>query len=294
MGAQMRTGWIGVGLAGLAFALSSASAQASKVVPQTVGYGPAPAQFAELYAGGPATVLLLHENGETWKAVSPYAEQLRLAGFTVVDLEWEKVKEKVGSEVWGPLTSQIETAIGYVRSHAAALGVDPARLAMVGGSRGANLSMLTALNVDLAEPGTIKAVVSLSGDANPRAQIERTTHELENGEPVDKKALNKITKTYGCEKKLTNCPLGYVAEWSPFQKVTETPAGESAPAMLVMASKEEQTTANSADQQALAEALQADGVTAEAVIPQSGHGFVYWGQVREHAIEFLRANTGGE
>jgi acetyl esterase/lipase len=259
-----------------------------------VAYEEGAAHFAELYAGGPATVLLLHENGQSWKAVARYAEQLQTAGFTVLDLEWEKVKEKNGSEVWGPLSAQIEVAIGYVRSNAVALGVDPARLAMVGGSRGANLSTLTSLNVNAAEPGTIKAVVSLSGDVNPLAQIERTLTEIENGEPVDTKALNKITHTYGCEKHLTNCPLGYVAEWSAFQKVSETPAGASAPAMLLMASKEENTTASWKDQQPMAEALQAAGVSAEVVIPQSGHGFSYWGGVREQAIAFLRAHTGGE
>jgi acetyl esterase/lipase len=266
-----------------------------RITPQRVQYGEGN-EYAELYANAthPETVLLLHENGSTVKAVARYAEQLHAAGFSVLALEWLKVPEKFGSRIWGPLTDQIKRAIAYVRANAVALGVDKDRLVMVGGSRGANLSLLTSLKANLIEEGTIKAVVSLSGDPNVLAQIARNRAKIEKGEKPDKKAVNKISKTYGCQKELTNCPIPYIEEWSAYQLVTGTGAGTTAPPMFLMASKLEETTANWEDQQPMAEALEAENVSAAFFIPEEGHGFGYWGPVRPMVIEFLEAHDGGE
>jgi acetyl esterase/lipase len=282
-------------VSGLVFTLTPAAAAAGtpRMTPERVQYGEGN-EYAELYANAthPETVLLLHENGSTVKAVARYAEQLQSGGFTVLALEWQKVPEKFGSQIWGPLTDQVKRAIAYVRANAAALGVDKDRLTMVGGSRGANVSMLTSLKANLSAPGTIKAVVSLSGDPDVLAQIARNRAKIEKGEEPSRKAVNKISKTYGCQKELTSCPFQYIEAWSAYQLVTETGAGATAPPMLLMASELEQQTADWEDQQPMAEALNtAAGVSAEAFIPPSGHGFAYWGEQRERVIAYLRAHT---
>jgi S-formylglutathione hydrolase FrmB len=56
------------------------------------------------------------------------------------------------------------------------------------------------------------------------------------------------------------------------------------------ASEHEVTTAYFGDQQPMAEALEREGVPAEVVFSTSGHGYAYWGQVREAAIAFLQAH----
>jgi dipeptidyl aminopeptidase/acylaminoacyl peptidase len=166
-------------LIGLAFASMPAGAYAKEkkekaISPETVFYGDGSSEYAVLYRGGPApsvhpTVLLLHENGASTKSVNPYALSLQSEGFTVLALEWGKIAEKYGARIWEPLTNEIKSAIAYFQEpvRAAELGVIPDRIAMVGGSRGANLSLLTSLKANLAVPGTIKP--------SPRCRAIRTS-----------------------------------------------------------------------------------------------------------------------
>jgi alpha/beta hydrolase fold len=279
-----------------------------KQIPEQVTYGSGPTEYLERYAGGPATVFIMHELGAHWNEVSSEAEYLQREGnFTVLDVEWPGVKEKYGLRIWGTLTDEIKRAIVAAREHAALWGIDESRFAMVGGSRGANLSLLTSLKANLAEHGTIKAIVSLSGDPNVVAQIQRNREKILKKEEPDKKAVSKISKSYGCQKELADCPVGcppeppvccsgeppecepnYVEKWSAYQLVTESEAGAWAPAMFLAASHEEKKTADWEDQQPMAEALLARGGFGEYDIPVSGHGIEYWGAVRAAVLEFLR------
>ncbi len=296
-------------------ALPAGAAAKEKEKPTQVRYGVAEHENAELYPKGEAVVLLLHELGGHWQQVAGEAEFLQnTGGFTVLDVEWQTVPEKYGDRIWGSLTGEIKRLIADAREHEHEWKIDSTRLTMVGGSRGANLSLLTSLKANAVEPGTVKAVVSLSGDTNVPAQIKRNREAIEkpDGEELDKSAINKISKSYGCEKELTACPLGcpleppaccsgeplectpnYIEKWSAYQLVTEAEGPATAPAMFLAASKEERKTADWEDQQPLAEALGARGVSAEVDIPKEGHGFVYWPQLREAALAFLQAHDGG-
>lgn len=268
-------------VAALAICAAVAHAEAAPV-----SYGPGRNQFFELYRGGPAAVLLLHENGETWRTIHGIGETMQAAGFTVLDVEWEDVPETSSSEIWGALTAQIEAAVGYAVAHASELGIDPRRVALFGGSRGANLSLLTAMDMNAAVPGTIDAVVSLSGDVNPIAQLERANAAVEEGEKPNLKVVRKFSRTYGCKRGLQRCPTEYLEEWSPYQKAIE-PSGATAPPMLLAASTEEHYTASWEDQQPMAAALEQQGVPAVVLRPQSGHGFGYMGVVRGSVFSFL-------
>ena len=175
--------------------------------------------------------------------------------------------------------SQIEEAVRYVQAHAAELGVDASKLEMLGASRGANLAMLTSQNMNAAAPGTIKGIAALSGDANPAKQIERGQRgELEQG------TAGKLSRVYGCEPVLVNCPMEYVEEWSPFAKASVT-----APAMFLAASQTETKTASLADDYELAAKLTALGVASEVFAAPKGHGFSYWSLARPHVLGFLKA-----
>ncbi len=282
----MRRG-IGALLAALALGLVPAAAQGrSRAVVNEYNYGPGPEQFVKVYHGGPATVLVLHENGQTWKTVRGTSETLQGLGFTALDVEWEDVSEKGGSQIWGPLTAQIEAAVQYATAHSEELMIDPGRIAMLGGSRGANLALLTSLNMNAATPGTIKAVVALSGDVNPMAQIARAEEAIARQEEPNPEVVKRLSRTYGCKGGVQKCPLGYVEEWSPYAKVVG-PFGASAPAMLLAASMEEHRTAAVEDQQPMAEALGALGIPAVVVTPQNGHGFGFMASVRKAVFAFL-------
>ncbi|HEX3452393.1 MAG TPA: alpha/beta hydrolase fold domain-containing protein, partial [Solirubrobacteraceae bacterium] len=244
----------------------------------SIRYGAKSEDQAVIYPGGPSPVLLLHEKGETATSVSGPAKYLQSAGFTVLDLEWAEPRGEGG--IFPADTDQIKEAVSYVRSHARSLSVDPNKLTMVGGSRGALLSMLVGELDNRAAAGTVKAVVSLSGQVNPQASIERARRgELA---PV---MTGTLAQTFGCTHELAYCDEAYVAEWSPIDNVR---AG--APAMFLAASEDE-LRAWPADQYEMAEALRAVGVNAEVVILDEGHGFGYFGRVREATVAFLLANS---
>ncbi len=279
---------IGGVAAALAIAICPGVARASKEASAAAGmkYGGEASQYFHLFPGGPATVLLLHENGETWRTLSGAAETLQQNGYTVLDLEWEDTAEHPGERAWGTLTGEIEAAVEYADAHASELGIDPRRLAMVGGSRGANLALLTSLNMNAAAPGTIKAVVALSGDLNPVAQVERAEAAIDNGERPNISVVRKFARTYGCRHFLLRCPMEYLEEWSPIQKAAE-PSGVNAPAMLLAASVEEHYAADWEDLGPMAEVLTEQGVPSKVIIPQSGHGFAYMSLVRKPMLAFL-------
>jgi acetyl esterase/lipase len=277
----------------LALAICPAAARAGTEAGGTfASYGASRSQFFRVFPGGPATVLLLHENGETWRTIANLAEALQQNGYTVLDLEWEDLPERPGEKVWGTLTGEIEAAVRYADAHSTELGIDPSRVAMVGGSRGANLALLTSLNMNAAAPGTIKAVVSLSGDVNPVAQVERAEEAMSNGEHPNIRVVRKFARTYGCRHFLARCPMEYLEEWSPIQKTAE-PQGVTAPPMLLAASVEEHYAADWEDQGPMAEVLEEQGVPAKVVIPQSGHGFGYMSVVRKPMLAFLAEHDVG-
>jgi acetyl esterase/lipase len=277
-------------------ALAPGAAQAAKnteLAPRSENYGPDTLDFFTVYQGGPAAVLLLHENGHISSSMRGAAELLQKAGYTALAMEWRKVPEPPGGEIWGPLTEQIEEAVRYADANASTLGIDPERLAMIGGSGGANLSLLTALDMDAAVPGTIKAVASLSGDVDPQAEMERAVTAEAQGEKPNEKVVRKLTRTYGCKGGLQDCPMEYMAEWSPYQKVTEMP-GAAVPPMLLAASVEENSHRVSSweDQLTMAAALEAKGVPATIVRPTNGHGFAYMGAIHKQVLAFLSEHDG--
>jgi dipeptidyl aminopeptidase/acylaminoacyl peptidase len=151
---------------------------------------------------------------------------------------------------------------------------------MVGASRGALLAMLTAEHENAVAPTTIKAVVALSGQVNPEASIERARR----GE-LAPEMTGTLAGTFGCTRELVSCPEAYVREWSPIRGVTA-----SAPPMLLAASETEQR-AWAPDQVEMAEALHKVGVEASVLEPTRGHGFSYFGVVRDQAVAFLEANA---
>ena len=233
---------------------------------QTVQYGPLWNDFAVVHPGGPSPLLLLHEAGETYAETEAIATAIARQGqFTVLNIEWQAAS---GKQIWGFDTGQIEEAVRYVRAKGSELGVDPAQLAMLGGSRGANLALLTSMNMDAVAPGTVRVIASLSGDANPAKQIERG----QRGE-LDPFVGSKLSKVYGCKPVLVECPADYVAEWSPVDKASAT-----APAMILAASETERKTASlvvSTDQVGSLEQSSDRGLVAESrvssvmvVVPQ--------------------------
>jgi dipeptidyl aminopeptidase/acylaminoacyl peptidase len=255
-----------------AFAGTAQAAEPDSVV----SYGPEATDTAAVYLAGRVPVLLLHEKGQTWTMVRGQASSLQNAGFTVFDLEWSATHHGI----FPYETNQIEGAIAFVRAHAAAYRVDPERLAVVSASRGALLALLATERANAKAPGTVKALVALSGQPNSEAAIERARR----GE-LAKVMVGNLADAFGCDKELAWCPEEYVYEWSAINK-----ASARSPAMFLAASEAERR-AWVADQYEMAAKLERLGVAAQVVVPPEGHGYGYWGQVRDAVFGFLREHV---
>jgi hypothetical protein len=266
-----RTALLAIGFA----ALFAGSAHAEPT-PYRVQYAAKERDFAIVHpAPGGIPLLLMHEAGHTYAETEAIATTLAAEGsFAVLNLEWQEPR---ATRIWAFDVAQIEAAVGYVRAHAAELGVDASRLAMLGGSRGANLALLSSMDLNAAAPGTVRAIAALSGDADPMETIERA----QRGETSERIA-KKLSKVYGCEPVLVNCPVAYVEEWSPRAK-----AAASAAATFLAASQAEATTASLEDEYELADQLRGLGVASEVFAPSTGHGFSYWKAARGPATAFL-------
>ncbi|MBP2477383.1 acetyl esterase/lipase [Crossiella equi] len=117
-------------------------------------------------------VLFVHGGG--WiagsRGMAPRWMQLLVdRGYAVFDIDYRLE----GPQRWQKQTGDVKCAIGWVRANAAKLGVDPARIGLLGASAGANLSMLSAytqgearLPASCAEGAgdtSVRTVVSLYG-----------------------------------------------------------------------------------------------------------------------------------
>ncbi|MEA2209250.1 MAG: hypothetical protein QOF54_1727 [Solirubrobacteraceae bacterium] len=265
---------LGAVVVAFTFALAG-TAQAAEP-DSVVSYGPDALDTAAVYQAGRVPVLLLHEKGQTATTVRGQAGSLQNAGFTVFDLEWSVSH----NGIFPYETNQIEGAIAFVRAHAADYGVNPERLGVVSASRGALLALLASERANAKAPGTVKALVALSGQPNSEAAIERARR----GELL-KIMVGNLAEAFGCTKELVWCPEEYVREWSAINR-----ASAQAPAMFLAASEAERRAAV-ADQYELAAKLQRLGVAAQVVVPLEGHGYGYWGQVKEAAVGFLREHV---
>lgn len=88
-------------------------------------------------------------------------------GYAVFDIDYRLAPQPN----WRAATGDVKCAVGWVRSHAAQFGVDPARIALLGRSAGAHLALLAAYGADDAmlpsscdvQDSRVGAVVSFYG-----------------------------------------------------------------------------------------------------------------------------------
>ncbi len=97
-------------------------------------------------AGAAPTAVVVDIHGGAWnagdrRAGKRYGEAIAAAGITVVAVDFRD-----GRVAHHPAAvDDVEAAVAWTRAHADELGVDPARLALVGSSSGGHLALLAAL-----------------------------------------------------------------------------------------------------------------------------------------------------
>ncbi len=94
----------------------------------------------------PAHVVI---HGGGWRSGTPrrfypYAQSLLTKGYVGISIEYRLINKKQGTTVFDCVKDG-RSAIRYIRKNAAALGIDPNRIALAGGSAGGHVALGTAL-----------------------------------------------------------------------------------------------------------------------------------------------------
>lgn len=119
-----------------------------------------PGQFLDMFQSRTAAVskapVLIHVHGGSWSGgnreqqARPLIHAMALRGWLVVAIDYPLVPDATFPD---PVVA-VHNAVGWIRSHAADLEVDPAQIYLTGGSSGAHLASLAALTDNHSEWST--------------------------------------------------------------------------------------------------------------------------------------------
>jgi acetyl esterase/lipase len=249
-----------------------------------VSYGPSPGELQTIYAArssGAPSVILVHGGGWRLQKLATedgsQAKSLQLQGFTVFDVNYDQDSPSVAAF---PLeTNEIAAATQWAIAHAGEYNADPANVVMIGGSAGGQLAARTAELLDTAAPGTVRAVVSLSGPMNFTTLVAMA----QAGQIKDRNYVTSIGQALGCLGVLSACSPAFETEWSPALNLPSP----GCPDWLLLAS--EVDTAAVAQAQEMLSAAQAAACNAAMLTVPTGHGFSYWSQASARIFAFVRS-----
>lgn len=262
-----------------------------------VRYGKLLMETLDVYASpipGSPTVVLVHGGG--WRfiqglmAVDPEALALQQQGFTVFSVQYPIDTTTVPAF---PLESNaITSATQWALANGSLYNADPEALAFVGGSAGAQLVDLVAEHLNMAAPGTVKAVVSLSAPTNfvslmpvveapeyPYVEFATSVKQAVGQEPGFTAPAARSAAT-------TSEQNAYEAQNSPALNVT---ANDCAPTLLF--NSESEIVPRSQAEELNAAQRRAGCSSTLDLVPGTHHAFGYWTKVAPAVISFLHAHT---
>ncbi len=250
----------------------------------SLSYGPDPAEGLDAYlptqaAASPRpAVIVIHGGG--WESgrradMATEAQALARSGLVAVNIDYP-LDADAGRGFPQELTAA-EAAVAWVRSHAAVLHVDPARIGALGASAGGNLAL------ELGAAGQVSAVVSWSGPTRLAAYEEAPYS------PCTQPACGALSLSYAVYRYLgclpSSCPGLYDAA-SPESHLAGTHA-----TYLVWNSSDELVPLSQADG-FVAAARRAGLKVEERVIPGHLHAGQYEGKALARSVDFLVSQLG--
>jgi len=250
-----------------------------------VSYGPSPGELQTIYSQAPGArapiVVLVHGGG--WRLQKLPTEQgsaaksLQLRGDTVFDINYDQDSP---TALAFPLESnEVEAAVEWAIANASAYGGEASDVTLLGGSAGGLLAALAAEQLDARAPGTVRAVISLSGPTNFTTLVPLAA----SGRIRDKNYVLSIGQALGCTGALQTCPQAYEQEWSPALQIPLS----GCPNWLLFASEVDETAVSQGSEM-LAD-LTSAGCSATLETLPTGHGFSYWPLVSAKVAAFIAA-----
>jgi len=277
-----RLGVVLLMVVGVLCVIDAAPANALPAPVTNLSYGSGPFETLSVYPAampGAHLVILVHGGGwtsdiGTYGNAPVVATDLQAAGFTVVDVNY--ASESLLVPALPVQNYELQLATNWVLANATLYNGDPNNLTLVGLSAGGDL---VAWLSQTLPPGTVKAVVTLSGAFDFTSLIS----DGMTGVTVQSLAY-RAAIALGC--RLATCTPSAEARWSPDDNVTPT----NCPGTWLLY--------NSADElmpldqpSSMTAALEAKGCNVnEIIVPGSGHAFSYWDTVSANVIATIQAS----
>jgi len=210
---------------------------------------------------------------------------LNAAGYAVASLNYRLS----GTDQWPAQRDDVIAAVGYLRSNAAELGIDPTRIALFGASAGGHLVATTGITL-AADPATaVQAVVDWFGpvefttmDADIEATgVERSTGRNDAADSPESALIGMTVAENPAEAQ----------QVSPLWALSQLPEGTALPPYLIMHGGVD-TFVGAGQSERLRDALMAwpgnGGVTYE-LLPEGGHGSGSFGEAAatQTVVDFL-------
>ena len=265
---------------------SAATRPAAELPPyENLRYGPSPFEVANVYPAaepGAPIVVLVHGGGWRKQGVlgrlRDVARALQRDGSTVVEINYDQDSPLTPAFPTEP--NDVAAATRWTIANAASFNGDPSTMILLGGSAGGNLVALAAEQLDVANPGTVDAVISLSGPTDFLALWPKLEGDTVVAESFDK----SVHWALGMSTEGSPFPAAYAQQWSPALHVPRS----ACPAWLIFNSEAE--TIPLAQAQEMYMNLRAAGCNATlGVVPGSEHAFAYFRHVRTAILGFIKA-----
>ena len=190
------------------------------------------------------------------------AKSLQLKGFAVFDINYDQ--DSPTTRAFPLESDEVKAAVQWAIANAGAYGGEASDVTLLGGSAGGLLAALAGAQLDAQEPGTVRAVVSLSGPMNFTTLVPLA----ESGHIRDKNYVLSIGQALGCTGALQACSATYEQEWSPALQIPLS----GCPNWQLFASEVDEAAVWQAGE----------------TVP-TGHGFSYWSQVSARVVAFVKA-----
>ncbi len=197
-------------------------AQTPTKIPKIIlSYGPDPTQTVQIYAQTqPNSPVVVMVHGGGWKSdvnanmENISAEQLRNNGNVVFDVNYPS-----DSDTMPAFPNEIDSVVSatnYAIANASIYNGNATKLTLLGGSSGAQLVAMAALQLNSLNKGTVSQVITLSGPFDFPLLI---ANWAATDGPIGDLHINNEMDALGCSKPST-CQVSIEDKWSPDKQVT--------------------------------------------------------------------------
>jgi acetyl esterase/lipase len=201
--------------------------------------------------------------------IAPMEDPLTRAGFA-----WFSINYRLAPHPFPECLEDVQTAVRWVKAHAAEYRLDPAKIAISGESAGGHLAALAAMQSD---PSTaVAAAVIFYGPLDLLAKVRKTDGRLENGLAglFGRATLDDATAA----RLMAASPVNYIRPGQP-------------PFLLVHGTADQKVPFG--DDLDFQTKLRAAGDTCDLIaIPGGQHGMFYWDKIdpnyREKVVAWLQ------